>query len=312
MNRTMKFAGFFLLVIFVAGFVFASNSMAKTPKKLMVVSTIGQLNDIVINIGADDVQAIGLMGAGVDPHLYKASESDVGKLSKADVIFFNGLFLEAKMEHIFEKLQHKKMVVAVGDAIPKDKLLESEVFKNHFDPHIWFDVTLWKIAAEQVRDTLMKADPYNSAKYQARAEKFLAELDQLDIDIQNKAGELPVEQRILVTAHDAFRYFGRRYGFEVVGLQGVSTESQAGAADVIRLAKFIADKKIRSIFVESSVPVRNIQAVVEAVKSNGWDVKIGGELFSDAMGSQGTFEGTYKGMVTHNINTIVDSLKEKP
>ncbi|MGE0266893.1 MAG: metal ABC transporter solute-binding protein, Zn/Mn family [Candidatus Omnitrophota bacterium] len=311
MKRNFKFI-VISLVLFTGftGFAWISFGEEKKTEKLTVVSTIGQINDIVHNIGAEDVYAIGLMGPGVDPHLYKATESDVGKLTEADVIFFNGLFLEAKMEHIFEKLERQKLVVGVADHFPKERLLESEAFKNHYDPHVWFDVTLWKMAAEQVRDTLMKADPRNSEKYKKRAEQYLKDLEQLDQYVFNKASELPEGGRILVTAHDAFRYFGKRYGFEVVGLQGVSTESQAGAADVIRLAKFIADKRIRSIFVESSVPVRNIQAVVEAVKSNGWDVRIGGELFSDAMGDQGTFEGTYIGMVTHNINTIVESLKE--
>lgn len=310
MKKNLNILVVVLLLIGLIGFGRSTCAQAKTPKKLTVVSTIGQINDIVINIGGDDVYAIGLMGPGVDPHLYKATESDVGKLTQADVIFFNGLFLEAKMEHIFEKLERQKVVVGVADHFAKERLLESEMFKNHYDPHVWFDVTLWKVAAEQVRDTLMNADPQNSEKYKKRADQYLKQLDELDQYVLNKASELSQEERILVTAHDAFRYFGKRYGFEVVGLQGISTESQAGAADVIRLAKFIAEKKIRSIFVESSVPVRNIQAVVEAVQSNGWDVKIGGELFSDAMGDQGTFEGTYKGMVTHNINTIVGSLKE--
>ncbi len=309
MNLNFSFFKKCFLIIVFASFSLISSVQAKT-SKLTVVSTIGQINDIVINIGGEDITAIGLMGPGVDPHLYKATESDVRKLTEADIIFFSGLFLEAKMEHIFEKLQRQKIVVGLADTLPKENLLESETFKNHYDPHVWFDVTFWKMVAEQVRDTLIKADPKNTAQYQQRANKYLSELDQLDRYVSTKAAELPREQRILVTAHDAFRYFGRRYGFEVVGLQGVSTESQAGAADVIRLAKFIADKKIKSIFVESSVPIRNIQAVVEAVKSNGWDVKIGGELFSDAMGDQKTFEGTYIGMVTHNINTIVDNLKE--
>lgn len=282
---------------------------AYAQKPVKIVTTIGQLTDAVANIGGDRVAVEGLMGPGVDPHLYKASESDVRKLSRADIVIYNGLFLEAKMENIFKKMSRNIKTVPVGEGIPADRLLDSEQFAGHHDPHLWFDVTLWMQVVEKIRDTLMEYDPPHRDEYAGRAAAYLEKLKGLDAMIAERARELPDEQRVLVTAHDAFRYFGRKYNFQVMGLQGVSTQSEAGAADVSRLADFIAERKIKAIFVESSVPERNIRAVQEAVAARGWSVAIGGELFSDAMGTAGTFEGTYIGMVTHNLNTIVNALK---
>lgn len=286
-----------------------TTSTGFAAEKIRVVTTIGQLTDVVQNVGGNYVTVDGLMGPGVDPHLYKASESDVRKLSRADIVFYNGLFLEAKMEGIFEKMARRIKTVAVASAVPKEKLLDSENFIGHPDPHIWFDVTLWTHIVEKVRDTLAEHDPQHKAEYEVRATAYLKKLIELDNFVQKRSDELRTEQRVLVTAHDAFRYFGHKYGFEVKGLQGISTQSEAGVADVAHLADFIAKRKIKAIFIESSVPERNIKAVQEAVKARGWNVRIGGELFSDAMGNAGTFEGTYIGMVTHNINTIVDALK---
>ncbi len=286
----------------------ASESFAKTP--LSVVATIGQITDVVQTIAGEHARAQGLMGAGVDPHLYKASESDVQKLAKADILFYNGLFLEAKMEHIFEKMARVKKTVPVGEAVEIDKRLESVNYSGHYDPHIWFDVTLWMKVAQKIAWTLMQEDPAHKDIYEKNLNAYMEKLEALHQYVMKKADELPASQRLLITAHDAFRYFGRQYHFEVVGLQGISTESQAGVRDIMKLADFITQKKIRAIFIESSVSERNIKAVQEAVKARGWDVKIGGELFSDAMGTQGTFEGTYIGMVTHNIDVIVNALKE--
>ncbi len=284
-------------------------SVEAQPKKIKIVSTTGQITDIVRIIGGDHVLVHGLMGPGVDPHLYKASESDVRKLANAQIIFYNGLNLEAKMSVIFQKMHRKLMVVAVSDKVPVNFLLDSVDYKGHYDPHIWFDLHLWKLCVEKIRDSLIEYDADHSDEYEKRANDYLKEIDKTHDYISKRSQELEENQRVLVTAHDAFRYFGRKYGFEVVGLQGISTESQAGAADVMRLADFITKRKIKALFVESSVPERNIKAVVEAVRSRNWDVKIGGELFSDALGDRGTVEGTYLGMVTHNIDTIVDSLK---
>ncbi|MDP2654179.1 MAG: zinc ABC transporter substrate-binding protein [Candidatus Omnitrophota bacterium] len=290
-------------------FLLAANASAEGSRPVKAVATIGQITDALKIIGGERVDVAGLMGAGVDPHLYKASESDVRKLSGADIIFYNALHLEAKMEDLFKKMSGRVKTVPVGENVPPESRLESEKFAGHYDPHIWFDVILWKKAVERIRDELAAFDPSSREEYFQRTADYLNELDELDRTVRARAGELSPDQRVLVTAHDAFRYFGRAYGFEVIGLQGISTQAEAGAADIKTVADFIVKRKIKAIFVESSVPVKNVQAVQEAVKARGWDVKIGGELFSDALGTDGTFEGTYIGMVTHNINTIVDALK---
>ncbi|MCR4336596.1 MAG: zinc ABC transporter substrate-binding protein [Candidatus Omnitrophica bacterium] len=286
-----------------------STSICLAEGKIKVVTTIGQITDIIKNIGGPYVEVQGLMGAGVDPHLYKASESDVRKLSNADIIFYNGLHLEAKMEEIFEKMSNRITTVALGEAVPKEMRLDSVNYPGHYDPHIWFDVAFWMMVSEKARNEMIKLDPAHQEYYHQQTASYLENLKKLHEYVQKRALELTKEQRVLVTAHDAFRYFGRAYDFEVVGLQGISTQSEAGTADVKRLADFIAERKIKAVFIESSVPERNIRAVQDAVKSRGWDVKIGGELFSDAMGNEGTFEGTYVGMVTHNMDIIVGALK---
>lgn len=276
--------------------------------RLNVVATTGMITDIVQNVGGDHVRVTGLMGAGTDPHLYVASASDVDKLQNADVVFYNGLFLEAQMEDILEQLGERKTVVPVTRDIDPGRLLGSQTYAGEYDPHVWFDVTLWQEAARTVRDTLSEVDAANAADYAANADAYLAQLDELNAYVQEQAARVPEAQRVLITAHDAFNYFGRAYGFEVMGLQGISTASEASTADVQDLANFIAENEIPAIFIESSVPVRNIEAVQAAVAGRGFDVQIGGQLFSDAMGDAGTPEGTYVGMVRHNIDTIVAAL----
>lgn len=277
--------------------------------KLEVVTTTGMIADLAKNIGGEHVQVTALMGPGVDPHLYKASEGDVQLLQGADVIFYNGLHLEAQMGEVLERLNEFGIrTVAVTDKVDRSLLQSPPEFAGNYDPHIWFDVTLWMRAAEQVKETLVEVDPDNAATYEANAETHLAALEELHQYVLDQANSLPAEQRILITAHDAFNYFGRAYGFQVRGLQGISTEAQAGTADVQALADFIVENQIPAIFVESSVPQRNVEAVQAAVQAQGFDVKIGGSLFSDAMGTEGTPEGTYLGMVRHNIDTIVNAL----
>ena len=276
--------------------------------RLQVVTTIGQIADAARIIGGDHVRVTSLMGAGTDPHLYVASISDVDKLRGADVVFYNGLYLEAQLEDVLEQLGERQTVVAVSSGIDRAELLPSADYADEFDPHIWFDVTLWSQAVAQVRDTLMAIDPAHAADYEANAAAYLAELAALDAYVAEQAARVPAEQRVLITAHDAFNYFGRAYDFEVLGLQGISTASEAGTGDVQQLSDFIAARRIPAIFIESSVPVRNVEAVQAAVRNRGFDVGIGGQLFSDAMGDTGTPEGTYVGMVRHNIDTIVGAL----
>ncbi|MFW6365726.1 MAG: metal ABC transporter solute-binding protein, Zn/Mn family [Spirochaetota bacterium] len=274
--------------------------------KLNVVATIGMIADVARNIGGDYVSVTGLMGPGVDPHQYKATARDLQRLGSADIILYNGLHLEAKMGEVFEKLEGRTVTIPVAESIPVEKLL-GEGSATH-DPHVWFDVSLWTIVADEIHAAFSEADPENAAEYRANYTVYRAKLVDLEAEVQEAVAELPEERRVLITAHDAFGYFGEAYGFRVMGLQGLSTVSEAGTQNVRKLADFIADNRIPAIFVESSVPKKNIEALRAAVNSRGYNVQIGGELFSDAMGDAGTEEGTYIGMVRHNVHTIVGAL----
>ncbi len=308
----MKYLTTTPLIIILALLLAACGGGAETSAaeagKLNVVTTIGQIGDAAAIIGGEHVNVVSLMGPGVDPHLYTASESDVSKLTEADVILYNGLFLEAQMADVLKQIGETRTAVAVAENIPEEKRLASVNYADEHDPHVWFDVELWSIVAEAVRDTLIEADPDNATDYKANAEAYLAELADLHTYVSEQAASVPEQQRVLITAHDAFSYFGQAYSFEVMGLQGISTESEASTADVQNLANFIVENQIPAIFVESSVPVRTVEAVQAAVADQGFNVKIGGELFSDAMGNPDTPEGHYTGMVRHNIDTIVSSL----
>lgn len=279
-------------------------------EKLNIVTTTTLLTDLVHQLAGDRVNLQGLMGSGVDPHLYKASEGDVSKLFNADLVFYGGLHLEGKLVDVFEKMEQQGIkTVAVSDALDKNDLIDSKNFASNYDPHIWFDASNWKRVAQFVAQNLSESDPKNKDFYIENLNNYLIQLDELDAEIENLVGQLPVENRILVTAHDAFSYFGKKYGFEVVGLQGISTASEAGVKDVQELANLIIEKKVPAIFVESSVPRRTIEALQAAVNSKSHQVSIGGSLFSDALGNPGTPEGTYIGMFRYNIKTIVKALK---
>lgn len=277
-------------------------------RKIRVVTTVGMVSDVVRNVGGERVEVRALMGPGIDPHQYKASEGDVLRLGTADVVFYSGLHLEAKVGEVLERMGDRIKTKAVTDDIDRGLLLKPAEFEGQFDPHVWFDVSLWAQTVDTVRDALIELDPESADYYRANAERYRAELEDLHEYVRQQAARIPEDQRVLVTAHDAFNYFGRAYGFEVRGLQGISTAAEAGTSDVRQLADFLAQRQIRAIFIESSVPVRNVEAVQAAVRSRGWDIAIGGELFSDAMGSEGTPEGTYTGMVRHNIDIIVKAL----
>jgi len=277
---------------------------------LNIVTTTTMITDLVTNIGGDKVQVQGLMGSGVDPHLYKASEGDVSKLFDADIVFYNGLHLEGKLEEVFEKMEHqRRTTIAISTIIDKSTLISSENFASNFDPHIWFDINNWKQCAAFVAEQLIAIDPQNKVTYGANAAVFLEKLTALEIAIKKEITSLAKEKRILVTAHDAFNYFGKAYDFEVVGLQGLSTATEAGVQDVQKIAAYIMDHKVKAIFVESSVPKRTIEALQAAVRSKGHEVHIGGTLYSDALGHAGTVEGTYAGMFAYNVKTIVTALQ---
>ncbi len=286
-----------------------SNNADSEEKEGIVVATTGQIADAVKIIGGEHLQVTNLMGPGVDPHLYKATQSDVSKLDKAEVIFYNGLHLEGQMQDIFNKMAEQKTVTAVAEGIEVSKLLDDEEDSTLHDPHVWFDIELWKEVVETIGDTLVDEYPEHKEDFEANKEAYLVELDKLNQYAKKRIEEIPAEQRILVTAHDAFNYFGKSQGFEVTGLQGLSTESEYGVKDVQNMVSFLVQNNIKAIFVESSVSDKALQAVIEGAKEKGIDVTIGGELFSDAMGAEGTEEGTYIGMYKHNVDTIVNALR---
>ncbi|TXE17885.1 manganese transporter [Psychroserpens burtonensis] len=297
-----------VLILIIA--CFSCKNETKSNGKLNIVTTTSMITDLVKNIGGDYVNLQGLMGSGVDPHLYKASEGDVTKLVEANVIFYNGLHLEGKLVDVFEKMgSATKTPIALGEELDKNALIGSDYFASNYDPHVWFDISYFKQFASKVAQVLSENDPANAENYKSNAETYLNELEALQSKIKATIETLPKEKRILVTAHDAFNYFGKAYDFEVVGLQGISTATEAGVQDVQNLSAFIIEKDIKAIFVESSVPKRTIEALQAAVKSKGHDVEIGGTLYSDALGSAGTAEGTYIGMFEYNVNTIVGALK---
>jgi manganese/zinc/iron transport system substrate-binding protein len=278
-------------------------------RTIQAVTTTGMVADVVKNVGGERLIVTALMGPGIDPHLYKASEGDVRAIERADVIFYNGLHLEAGLAGVLERMSDRGAVIAVSDGVERSNLISPPEFEGAYDPHIWFDVSIWMKTVETVRDALIELDPNSAGLYRANAEEYLAELQDLHAYVQARAAELPQEKRILITAHDAFNYFGRAYGFQVRGLQGISTESEASTSDVQVLADYIVKNQVSAIFIETSVSQRTVRALQAAVQSRGFEVRIGGELFSDAMGDPGTVEGTYVGMVKHNIDTIVSALK---
>lgn len=290
--------GLFLLLILA--------SCSPGPTSSRVVATTGMIGDLAHRIAGEAVAIDVMMGPGVDPHLYKATAGDVDRLGKAKLILYNGLHLEAKLGEVLEKLGSTIQTVAVAEGIPEASLL-SDGAGGH-DPHVWFDVSLWTLASERIHQALVDAFPEERAGFDQRYQVLRAELEALHQEVSASVATIPVENRVLVTAHDAFNYFGRAYGIDVRGLQGISTNDEASTRDIQDLAAFLVERKIPAVFVESSVSPRAIEALREAVLARGWTLKLGGELFSDALGSAGTPEGTYLGMVRHNVHTLVQAL----
>jgi manganese/zinc/iron transport system substrate-binding protein len=305
----------FLLLLLVSGFVVSGASplagaSEDSGKPVQAAATIGMVGDFVRQVGGDRVEVRQLLGPGVDPHLYKPTSADAAMLTRADVIFYSGLMLEGRMGDLFTRLaRNGGRVYAVTETVPEDKLLEPEEFEGHHDPHVWFDVALWAQTVPTIVRGLSEVDPAGAATYEANGKKLMERLKELDAWGREKVATLPQESRILVTSHDAYNYFGRAYDFKVVGLQGVSTVSEAALADMAALTDFIRKQNVKAIFVETSVNPAALQRVAE---DSG--VRIGGELFSDAMGDPGQIldgndVGTYEGMIRHNITTIVNALK---
>jgi manganese/zinc/iron transport system substrate-binding protein len=274
-----------------------------------VVATTSIVADLVRVVAGDDIQVEQLMGPGVDPHLYKPSAGDVRRMAAASAVFYNGLHLEGKMTEVLAEMNDRDITtVAVAEAVPEAQLLRPADLTGVFDPHVWFDVALWQLACDAVRDALIGLDPEHADGFRARATEYRNELEELDGWARQRLREIPEPQRVLVTAHDAFAYFGRAYDLEVRGLLGVSTAAEAGASDVQALAELISTRRIRAVFVETSVPERYIAALREAVEARGFDVDLGGSLYSDALGDPDGPAGTYVGTVRANVSTIVAAL----
>lgn len=308
-NRPIHKHGLLLFLLLWVVLV-SCDDFSQDSGKLKIVTTTTILTDLVKNIGGDSVEVRGLMGPGVDPHLFKASEGDVSKLYYAELIIYNGLHLEGKLVDVFDKMRNwDKNTVSLGDALPKEELIRSEQFGGNYDPHVWFNIRFFKIFADRVAEVLSEYDPENADYYRANHARYVRELDALDQELREIVETLPEERRILVTAHDAFSYFGRELGFQVVGLQGISTATEAGVRDVRRLTDFIIEHDIKAIFIESSMPRRTVEALQAAVRAKNHEVKIGGTIFSDALGSEGTPEGTYTGMFRYNVTTLVEALR---
>lgn len=295
--------------------VLAAFAMAVAPLpaaaadgKLDVVATTGMIADTAKRIGGELADVRSLMGPGVDPHAYRQTRTDIVAMARADLVLWNGLFLEAQMEEVLGDLASRTTVRAVAEAVPQDKLVAHDDYADRFDPHVWMDPKLWRIVAIDVRDAMIAAAPENADVYNANADTFLTEIDALATYATKSLTSVPESARVLITAHDAFNYFGRAYGFEVIGIQGISTESEAGLNRITSLVNDLVARDIRSVFVESSVSDRSIRALIEGAAAQGHEVKVGGELYSDAMGAPGTYEGTYIGMIDHNVTTIAAGL----
>lgn len=273
-----------------------------------VVTTTNLVADLARQIGGDRVRVESLMGPGVDPHLYKASESDVRRLAEADLILYSGLHLEGKMVDVLVKMARSRPVVAVTEELPEDALREPPEFAGLYDPHVWFDVGLWSGTVDPVVAALAEVAPEDADSFRERGEAYRAELEALDAWVRERVATIPPELRVLVTAHDAFGYFGHAYGVEVVGIQGISTLAEAGLRDVERVVDLVVSRGIPAIFVESSVPRRTVEAVLAAARERGHDVIIGGQLYSDSLGAADGPEGTYVGAVRYNVDTIANAL----
>lgn len=274
-----------------------------------ITCTTGMVADIVANVAGDKAEVKNIIGQGVDPHLYQATRNDIKELFTADVVFYSGLMLEGKMTDALVKVaRRKKFVYAVTELIDPDLLLSPPEFAGHHDPHVWMDPTLWKQCTAMVAQSLAEFDPANAEKYRANYDQYAKRLDELDAYARKVLASIPKEQRVMITAHDAFNYMGRTYNVEVLGIQGISTDSEAGIADINKLVDLLVDRKVKAVFVETSVSDKNVRSLIEGAKSRGHEVIIGGSLFSDAMGAPGTYEGTYIGMIDHNVTVIARAL----
>ncbi len=296
-----------LAAVAVAIAVFAGPARADTAP-LKVIATTGMIADAVRQVGGEHVEVRALMGPGVDPHAYRQTRSDIVAMTNADLVLWHGLYLEAQLEDFMRDLAEIQQVVAVAESLPRDLLIAHDDYDNKFDPHVWMVPDLWARVVLNVRDALIEARPTARADFEANAADHKAEIEKLAAYAGTVLATVPEKSRVLVTAHDAFNYFGRAYGYEVVGIQGISTESEAGLNRIETLVDLLVERGISAVFVESSVSDRNVRALIEGAAARGHEVTIGGTLYSDAMGQPGTYEGTYIGMIDHNVTTIARAL----
>ncbi len=304
--KMMLWTAFLLIVVFFSSVAPAeAEYKGKYPYK--VGTTVGMIADIIKEVVRDKGEVTNIIGTGVDPHLFNPTRSDVAVLLKSDIVFYAGLLLEGQMTDVLVKISRRRPVYAVTELLKESYLIE-DTTTNHSDPHVWMDVKGWMKAVEVVAAALSEFDPVNGGFYKTNSAAYLKKLEALDAYAAKVIGSIPADQKIMVTAHDAFRYMGRAYGIEVMGIQGISTESEAGLKDINRIVDLLVERKVPAVFVESSVSDKNVKALLEGAKSRGQSVRIGGELFSDAMGKAGTYEGTYIGMIDHNATTIARAL----
>lgn len=296
-----------LLTVFAASLAAPAAAIA-ADGPLNVVATTGMIADAARQVGGDLVSVKALMGPGVDPHSYRQTRSDIVAMTRADLVLWHGLYLEAQLEDVLLDLGRSRTVIAAGEAVPVAERIGHLEYEGRYDPHVWMDPELWRHVVLAVRDALIAIRPDAQALFVANAETHLADLARLSDYAARSLSSVPPEARILLTAHDAFGYFGRRHGFEVLGIQGISTESEAGLNRIGELVDLLVERRVGAVFVETSVSDRNIRALIEGAAARGHEVRVGGEVFSDAMGPDGTYEGTYLGMIDHNVTTIAAAL----
>lgn len=295
-------------VVLALSAVLGGGTALARAEPLQIVATTGMIADAVREVGGDRVEVTALMGPGVDPHGYRQTSSDIARMARADAVFWHGLYLEAQLEDFLGQLSRQRPVVALADHLPKDELHEHDEYAGRYDPHVWMSPVLWRGVVEAARDELTGLDPAGEAVFAANTQAYLSELDRLSDYSEEVLATVPEGSRVLVTAHDAFGYFGSAYDYEVMAIQGISTESEAGLQRIETLVDTLVTRGIGAIFVESSVSDRNIRALIEGARARGHEIVVGGELFSDAMGAPGTYEGTYLGMIDHNVTTIASAL----
>lgn len=293
------------------GLLLVCSTAAERTYPYKITTTVGMVTDIVKQVAGEKAKVTGIIGEGVDPHLYKPTRNDVAALLGADVVFYSGLVLEGKMGDTLVKVARNKPVYAVTELIDEKYLLEPKEFQGHYDPHVWMDVGAWSKGVAAVAKALGEFDPPNAGFYRENATRYQAELAKLDEYACQTIATIPSKSRILITAHDAFNYFGRAYGLQVMGIQGISTESEAGLQDINRLVDMIVAHDVKAVFVETSVSDKNVRALVDGARAKGKKISIGGLLFSDAMGAAGTYEGTYLGMIDHNVTVVANALGGK-